>query len=515
MNDRNPILSIEGVQRRFRSGAGELVVLDRVDLEIWPGEIVGLVGPSGSGKSSLLHVAGLLEAPTGGKVTLGGKSGWDLGDDARTSLRRGQLGFVYQFHHLLPEFTALENVELPGLIAGRPPRETKADAKRLLTKMGLGERLEHRPAQLSGGEQQRVAIARAMINKPRLILADEPTGNLDPESSRAVFDAMSALVRSEGTAAIIATHNFQLAKHMDRVVGLRNGRLVGLNDPAAGDIDPWAHAEMAQSTESRSLEGSPAPPWPLFWKRLLGVAMWASLLLFVLSFGAAIGGWLMAGEGAVTDLQRMLSDPAFGQLAVLGFGLTVMFALARATTQHMFNDEWTARLRPWARFWAKMVDLNLYWLVVALVVSAAASAMGLRIAEQPIVLTTVDLLWLLALFVAYPFLEAISVSTTGTSPGRALFRFSISRPDGARPSFRGAFARAWTCLFFGRGMGWISWLASYSHLLDRGSSLWDRDARTEVCHRGARWWSWIGPVIIVALWVLTLWGPVLRVVGSP
>lgn len=221
-----PVLSLKGLTRRYKSGEGELTVLDGVDLEIAPGEIVGLIGPSGSGKSSLLHAAGMLERPSAGEVRIAGASGWSLSDDARTEIRRNRIGFVYQFHHLLPEFDAIHNVALPALIAGRPRREALAEAERLLGLLGLGERLHHQPAQLSGGEQQRVAIARAMINKPLLILADEPTGNLDPDTSTVVFAALSDLVRREGAAALIATHNLELAKYMDRVMALDHGKLV-------------------------------------------------------------------------------------------------------------------------------------------------------------------------------------------------------------------------------------------------------------------------------------------------
>lgn len=221
-----PVLRILGVERRFKSGSGELVVLDGVDLDIMPGEIVGLVGPSGSGKSSLLHAAGLLERPSAGAVEIAGASGWTMGDNQRTAIRRNQIGFVYQFHHLLPEFDAVHNVMLPALIAGRPRREAKVEAERLLGVLGLAERIRHQPAQLSGGEQQRVAIARAMINRPVLILADEPTGNLDPDTSTVVFGALSEMVRKEGAAALIATHNFELAKYMDRVMALDHGKLV-------------------------------------------------------------------------------------------------------------------------------------------------------------------------------------------------------------------------------------------------------------------------------------------------
>lgn len=221
-----PVLSIKGLVRTFKSGDTDLHVLNGVDLDIMPGEIVGLVGPSGSGKSSLLHAAGLLERPTGGDVRIGQANAWGLNEEGRTEIRRNSIGFVYQFHHLLPEFDAIHNVAVPALIAGYPRRETLAEAERLLRKLGLGERLHHQPAQLSGGEQQRVAIARAMINKPILILADEPTGNLDPDTSTVVFQALSDLVRNEGAAALIATHNFELTKYMDRTMALDHGKLV-------------------------------------------------------------------------------------------------------------------------------------------------------------------------------------------------------------------------------------------------------------------------------------------------
>ena len=220
------ILRLDNVSRLYKSGSSELRVLDGVDLNISPGEIVGLIGPSGSGKSSLLHAAGMLERPSGGDVWIDGQAGWDLGDGERTEIRRNRIGFVYQFHHLLPEFDAIHNVALPALIAGRKRREAMDEAERLLGVMGLQDRIYHQPAQLSGGEQQRVAIARAMINNPILILADEPTGNLDPDTSTVVFAALSDLVRNEGAAALIATHNLELAKFMDRVMALDHGKLV-------------------------------------------------------------------------------------------------------------------------------------------------------------------------------------------------------------------------------------------------------------------------------------------------
>ncbi|QGZ95218.1 ABC transporter ATP-binding protein [Terricaulis silvestris] len=226
MSNVAPVLTLKDLSRRYQSGEDELVVLDKVDLHIMPGEIVGLIGPSGSGKSSLLHAAGMLERPSGGDVLIEGHSGWSANDEQRTGIRRNRIGFVYQFHHLLPEFDAIHNVALPALIAGRPRREALAEAERLLGVLNLGHRLRHQPAQLSGGEQQRVAIARAMINNPVLILADEPTGNLDPDTSTVVFAALSDLVRNEGAAALIATHNLELAKYMDRVMSVDHGHLV-------------------------------------------------------------------------------------------------------------------------------------------------------------------------------------------------------------------------------------------------------------------------------------------------
>ncbi len=224
--DTQTVLSLRGLTRRYKSGEGEITVLNSVNLDIAPGEVVGLIGPSGSGKSSLLHAAGLLEKPSAGNVSVAGQDGWSASDVVRTAIRRNQIGFVYQFHHLLPEFDAIHNVALPALIAGRPLREALAEAERLLRVMGLAERIHHQPAQLSGGEQQRVAVARAMVNNPVLILADEPTGNLDPDTSIVVFAALTDLVRKEGAAALIATHNLELAKYMDRVMALDHGKLV-------------------------------------------------------------------------------------------------------------------------------------------------------------------------------------------------------------------------------------------------------------------------------------------------
>ncbi|HRO32350.1 MAG TPA: ABC transporter ATP-binding protein [Brevundimonas sp.] len=221
----SPVLSLRGVGRTYPTAQGGLTVLKGVDLDILPGQIVGLVGPSGSGKSSLLHAAGLLERPTTGQVIIDGQDAGALDEGARTRLRLNRIGFVYQFHHLLPEFDARDNVALPLRIAGMKAAEAQARAAELLTALGLGERIDHQPAQLSGGEQQRVAIARALANGPRLLLADEPTGNLDPATSQAVFEALRARVRDTGVAALIATHNMELAGHMDRVFALKDGHL--------------------------------------------------------------------------------------------------------------------------------------------------------------------------------------------------------------------------------------------------------------------------------------------------
>jgi lipoprotein-releasing system ATP-binding protein len=211
------------VQRRYAQAEGALEILRGADLAIWPGEIVALVAPSGTGKSTLLHVAGLLEKPDGGEVYVGAEPTAFMDDAERTRLRREAIGFVYQSHHLLPEFSALENVVLPQLIRGLSRPEARARATELLGFLGLGHRLDHRPAELSGGEQQRVAIARAVANAPRLLLADEPTGNLDPHTAGHVFQTLVALVRASGLAALIATHNMELADRMDRRVTIREG----------------------------------------------------------------------------------------------------------------------------------------------------------------------------------------------------------------------------------------------------------------------------------------------------
>lgn len=222
----DPVLSLRGLERSYPSGGRTLEVLKGVDLDVYPGELVGLIGPSGSGKSSLLHAAGLLEKPQAGLIAIDGRNCAKLSEQARTHLRLNQIGFVYQFHHLLPEFSALDNVALPQRIAGKSRRQATARAKALLEQLGLAERLDHQPAQLSGGEQQRVAFARALANEPLIVMADEPTGNLDPATSAAVFDNLHQLCRSHGVAALIATHNMELARHMDRVFGLVDGRLI-------------------------------------------------------------------------------------------------------------------------------------------------------------------------------------------------------------------------------------------------------------------------------------------------
>ena len=221
----DPVLSIRGLERTYVTAAGSLSVLKGVDLDVQPGEIVGLIGPSGSGKSSLLHAAGLLEHPDAGQITIQGVDCSNLGERARTQVRLSTIGFVYQFHHLLPEFSALDNVALPRMIAGEDRKAATARAVELLAGLGLKDRVHHEPAQLSGGEQQRVAVARALANSPRLLLADEPTGNLDPATSTAVFDSLYALARKEGVAALVATHNLALAGHMDRVFTLNDGKL--------------------------------------------------------------------------------------------------------------------------------------------------------------------------------------------------------------------------------------------------------------------------------------------------
>ncbi len=228
MNKQMPTLELKNVVKTFKQGSAKLEVLKGVDFAIAPGEIVALIGPSGSGKSTLLQIAGLLEKPTKGDVWLDGQKCSKLGDNARTGLRRDYLGFVYQYHNLLGDFSATENVALPQLIAGVGQKVANEKAKWLLNRLGLGKRLAHRPSELSGGEQQRVAIARALANSPKLLLADEPTGNLDPRTSEGVFLELLSIVKETKLSALIATHNFELADKMDRKVTLKDGKLIDM-----------------------------------------------------------------------------------------------------------------------------------------------------------------------------------------------------------------------------------------------------------------------------------------------
>jgi len=229
MNDgsaSSPTLELRDVARTYSQAGVPLPVLRGASLALWPGEIVALVGPSGAGKSTLLHTAGLLERPDGGEVRVAGRDCSTLSDDQRTEMRRAQLGFVYQFHHLLPEFSAVENIMLPRMIAGVSKTQARARAMELLALVGLTARAEHRPARLSGGEQQRVAIVRALANAPRLLLGDEPTGNLDMHTAEDVMGALIDIVRRTGLAALIATHNLELARRMDRILSLEDGAIV-------------------------------------------------------------------------------------------------------------------------------------------------------------------------------------------------------------------------------------------------------------------------------------------------
>ncbi len=235
MQDRTstvtPALLLENLQRTYRQGNRSIPVLKGASATLYPGEAVALVGPSGAGKSTFLHIAGLLESADSGRVVVNGRDCTKMNDAERTRVRRAEMGFVYQFHQLLPEFSALENVVIPQLIRGRSKREAQVRARDLLAAMGLGERVEHRPAELSGGEQQRTAIARALANAPRLLFADEPTGNLDPYTSEHVFNELIAMIEHTGVAALIATHNLDLARRMHRVLRMDGGMLVEV-DPA-------------------------------------------------------------------------------------------------------------------------------------------------------------------------------------------------------------------------------------------------------------------------------------------
>jgi lipoprotein-releasing system ATP-binding protein len=233
MAGENPVLFLQSIERNYRQGDNLLNILRRADLAVWPGQLVALVAPSGAGKSTLLHIAGLLERQDGGEVFVSAKPTSRLSDVERTRIRRVEMGFIYQAHHLLPELSALENVMLPQMIRGLSKGEARTRASELLSYLGLKERLAHRPAELSGGEQQRVAIARAVANAPRVLLADEPTGNLDLRTADRVFDALMQLVRASGLAAVIATHNMELANRMDRRVTLQDGLVVELKTAAA------------------------------------------------------------------------------------------------------------------------------------------------------------------------------------------------------------------------------------------------------------------------------------------
>jgi len=221
-----PVLELAGINRVYKTAAGELNVLSDANLQLQAGELVGLIGPSGSGKSTLLHTAGLLERPEAGVVLLDGIDCLKLDDKARTAMRRSKIGFVYQFHHLLPEFNAADNVAMPLMIAGVSRKAARETATELLGEMGLDHRADHQPGQMSGGEQQRVAIARALANTPRLVIADEPTGNLDPATTARVFATFIKMAREEGAAVLVATHNHALTTHMDRVLTLEDGQLV-------------------------------------------------------------------------------------------------------------------------------------------------------------------------------------------------------------------------------------------------------------------------------------------------
>lgn len=228
-----PILELKGIERSYSEGEGRLTILKDAGFTLRPGEMVALVAPSGAGKSTLLHLAGLLEAPDAGEVIVAGQACGRLSDDARTAIRRNEIGFVYQFHHLLPEFTAEENVMIPQMVAGMDPAEAKTRASQLLDYLRVGHRGSHRPAELSGGEQQRVAIARAVANAPRVLLADEPTGNLDTERSHEIMELLTALNREHGLTIVMVTHEPDIAAFAGRQIGFRDGRIAF--DSATGD----------------------------------------------------------------------------------------------------------------------------------------------------------------------------------------------------------------------------------------------------------------------------------------
>jgi lipoprotein-releasing system ATP-binding protein len=261
-----PALSLVDIRRSFAQGQSRLTVLDGVSLSLKRGEIVALVGASGAGKSTLLQIAGLLERPSSGEVLISGRACGRLPDAVRTGLRRRRIGFVFQYHHLLPEFSALENVVLPQMIAGKKRREAVERARIILDIVGLSQRAGHRPGRLSGGEQQRVAVARALANRPLILLADEPTGNLDSRTADKVFEELINLVRRGGLAALIATHNLELAKRMDRTLVLENGLLAEADAAAARPavpelaLDSWRQAEAAKPAEAVADESPTFPP---------------------------------------------------------------------------------------------------------------------------------------------------------------------------------------------------------------------------------------------------------------
>jgi len=248
-------LRLDKIVRTFKQGGRELEVLRAVDLAVRPGELVALVGPSGAGKSTLLHIAGLLERPDSGDVIIDGRNAGRLSDRERTAIRRNSVGFVYQYHHLLPEFSALENVLLPQMIARLPRRQARERAQELLDMVGLSDRADHRPARLSGGEQQRVALARGLANGPSILMADEPTGNLDPETGGGVFDVLLKLVHGAGLAALIATHNMTLARRMDRILRLEGGHIVaGLDEKQSASTEPPREEPVAEAGEAETEE---------------------------------------------------------------------------------------------------------------------------------------------------------------------------------------------------------------------------------------------------------------------
>ena len=236
MSNEKKVLELRSVIKNYRQGKQNLEVLSGVDLEIAPRDVVALVGQSGSGKSTLLQIAGLLDKQTSGKVFVNGKNIDKFGDDVRTSLRRDYIGFVYQYHNLLGDFSALENVMLPMIIAHKSKKEAQERAIMLLEKMHLSHRINHRPAEMSGGEQQRVAIARALANSPKLLLADEPTGNLDPNTAEEVFNSLLDIIKETGLAALIATHNMELAMRMSKQLKLKDGVLININEPILSKI---------------------------------------------------------------------------------------------------------------------------------------------------------------------------------------------------------------------------------------------------------------------------------------